>query len=298
MPTYDVSRGDTVWALSRRALEEHLGRRPTNREVLEIVNKVSVPSGDVNLIFPGEQITIPVGPGYEEGPGRRPDSPPGTANQTPNNPPGVRPVPGRPDGGVYTTIDPPGARAAGEAIMNRPSVADPETMEAIRRFIGDPADGAATPDNRRFAPSVWNVRESFNPTEGNYRSFDPSSGGDWRQAAGEQFRDIAPVLGMYGGGYLAAARAARAARGIGGALSGLRPALGTGGRPALGMGSGGVGAPPALGPGGAGGFPGAIPLPSVAGAVPRPIPLPSGTGPLPVRPLGDAWGRYGTGYMF
>lgn len=75
MPTYEVVRGDTVWGLTRRAMTEQLGRVPTNREILEVVNRVQVPSGNVDLIRPGEQITIPVGPGYEGG-----DTPPAAGN--------------------------------------------------------------------------------------------------------------------------------------------------------------------------------------------------------------------------
>ena len=74
MPTFEVNRGDTVWGLTRQALTEQLGRRPTNAEVLQVVRQVQVPSGNVDLIRPGEQITIPVGPGYESGPS---DPPPG-----------------------------------------------------------------------------------------------------------------------------------------------------------------------------------------------------------------------------
>lgn len=58
--TYTVKKGDTVWALSRRALEQQLGRKPTNAEIAAVVNKVNVPSGNRNLIYPGERITIPV----------------------------------------------------------------------------------------------------------------------------------------------------------------------------------------------------------------------------------------------
>lgn len=65
--TYTVKKGDTVWALSRRALEQSLGRKPTNAEIAAVVNKVSVPSGNRNLIYPGEKITIPVKTGSSGG---------------------------------------------------------------------------------------------------------------------------------------------------------------------------------------------------------------------------------------
>lgn len=136
MPTYDVVSGDTVWGLSRRALEEYLGRRPTNREILEIVNQVSVPSGDVNLIFPGEQITIPVGPAYTGG---------GDIQEDPDS---YGPPPGRPGGGDIQADDPagraglPGGSPGGS--VNAPAGGRPDGwVNPARPRTGDPIRDAA-----------------------------------------------------------------------------------------------------------------------------------------------------------
>lgn len=51
-----VSRGDTVWGLVRNYLTASLGRVPTAGEILRVVRTAQVPSGDVNLIRPGETI--------------------------------------------------------------------------------------------------------------------------------------------------------------------------------------------------------------------------------------------------
>lgn len=82
--TYTVKKGDTVWALSRRALQNELGRKPTNAEIQALVNKVSVPSGNRNLIYPGEKITIPIRTPRPTPPGRRPA--PGGRGNSPSRP--------------------------------------------------------------------------------------------------------------------------------------------------------------------------------------------------------------------
>ena len=80
--TYTVKKGDTVWALARRALESETGRKPSNAEIQAMVNKVSVPSGDRNLIRPGEKVKIPLKDPKPRADGRRP-APGGTGRPAP-----------------------------------------------------------------------------------------------------------------------------------------------------------------------------------------------------------------------
>lgn len=80
--TYTVKKGDTVWALTRRALEAETGKKPSNAEIQALVNKVSVPSGNRNLIYPGEKVKIPLREVKPRPDGRRP-APGGTGRPTP-----------------------------------------------------------------------------------------------------------------------------------------------------------------------------------------------------------------------
>jgi hypothetical protein len=203
MPTYDVVSGDTVWALSRRALTEYLGRPPTNREVLEIVNQVQVPSGDVNLIFPGEQVTIPVGRDYGA------------------------------SGGDIQADDP----------APRPPQATPDAMERFReveRGAVNPIEAQAMEEfaggPTRFAPRPFSG-DSFRsmvgrPLENEYRDFNWRSGGDWRDMTKEAVGDMLPFIP---GGVIP--RGSRLLGYAGQRLPALpfggRPALPSGGRPAL-----------------------------------------------------------------
>ena len=84
--TYTVKKGDTVWALARRALESETGRKPSNAEIQAMVNKVSVPSGDRNLIRPGEKVKIPLKDPKPRADGRRP-APGGTGRPAPKTAP-------------------------------------------------------------------------------------------------------------------------------------------------------------------------------------------------------------------
>lgn len=70
--TYTVKKGDTVWALARRALESETGKKPSNAEIQALVGKVSVPSGNRNLIYPGEKVKIPLREVKPRPDGRRP----------------------------------------------------------------------------------------------------------------------------------------------------------------------------------------------------------------------------------
>ena len=61
----EVERGDHLWKISRRRLDVVLGREarssevsPYWRQVIE-VNRAGLRSGDPDLIFPGEVITLP-----------------------------------------------------------------------------------------------------------------------------------------------------------------------------------------------------------------------------------------------
>ena len=59
MPTYTVKKGDTMWALAARMLEERTGRKPTNAAINRVVKNARVPgSGDKNKIKPGDKITF------------------------------------------------------------------------------------------------------------------------------------------------------------------------------------------------------------------------------------------------
>lgn len=288
MPTYEVVSGDTVWALTRRALTEQYGRVPTNREILEVVNQVQVPSGNVDLIYPGEQITIPVGPGYEggEGPGGGgAGGGGGTPGQTPNLPGGVRPEPGRPDGGIYTPIDPPyagGMPGGGRQYPVPPAVRDPRPIPG-----GSPGGAVNAPAGGREDEIAAAAGEQFIDPYAAYRS-------QIRPAPFEL--DKYPESTYALGGLTAAALAGYGVGGLlgrGAAARGVSPAaqraLPSGGRPAL-----PAGPPPPAGPATtvARTPSGAIPLGPGAASVPF------RTAPPRLPQLGDAWGRYGTGYMF
>ena len=53
-------KGDTVWAITSRALEGKLGRKPTNAEINKTMRNsgTSVPSGDINKIKPGDLVKV------------------------------------------------------------------------------------------------------------------------------------------------------------------------------------------------------------------------------------------------
>jgi hypothetical protein len=294
MPSYEVVSGDTVWGLSRRALTEQLGRVPTNREILEVVNQVQVPSGNVDLIFPGEQITIPVGPGYGGGAdGGSGAGGGGTPGQTPNLPGGVRPQPGRPDGGIYTPIDPPYAGGLpGRAPGGSPGGA-----------VNAPAGGRISEQEIAAAAG-----EQFLDPYAQYRSqIRPAPLGL------DQYPESTYLLGGLTAAALAGGGAASLlGRGAVGAANAARPALTSGARPALSS-----GARPALPAGPAGGYPAAGggnmpfqfgPTPFRAtgpGLLPRPpaprVPFPAQSSvpaqTIPQFPWGAGFQRYGTGYM-
>ncbi|MEX0864520.1 MAG: hypothetical protein WD269_06550 [Acidimicrobiia bacterium] len=63
----EVERGDHLWKISERRLDDVLGREPADteitpywRQVIE-VNRAGLRSGNPDLIFPGEVITLPGG---------------------------------------------------------------------------------------------------------------------------------------------------------------------------------------------------------------------------------------------
>jgi translation initiation factor IF-2 len=261
MPTYEVARGDTVWALTRRALTAQLGRAPTNREILEVVRQVQVPSGDVNLIRPGEQVTIPVGPAYgRPSTGESDDptlsQPAGPRRPSPSAPtPGAAPSPGPAPGAPAPAPAPAAPSPAPGSPAPAPAPA-PGTPPAPARVPGwesieDEALQAML-DNRPVAPSMWSNPFAYNPED--YRGI--NSFGDFGQLVGQSVRDALPLIPI--------SRVSNATRFVPNFLR--RPAL-PGPRPALGAGTpppppGLPGPRPALGAGTPpppGGWPGPMP---------------------------------------
>jgi nucleoid-associated protein YgaU len=63
--TVVVEKGDHMWKISKRELAEVLQREPGNKEIhpfwVETIemNRDSLRSGDPDLIFPGEELTLP-----------------------------------------------------------------------------------------------------------------------------------------------------------------------------------------------------------------------------------------------
>ena len=63
--TYTVQPGDNMWTITANHLTEVLGQRPSNAQISEVwrvimdLNRDSIRSGDVDLIFPGETLTLP-----------------------------------------------------------------------------------------------------------------------------------------------------------------------------------------------------------------------------------------------
>ncbi len=62
---YTVQPRDNMWTITATYLAEELDRRPTNAEISEIwhlvmdLNRASIRSGNVDLIYPGEQLVLP-----------------------------------------------------------------------------------------------------------------------------------------------------------------------------------------------------------------------------------------------
>lgn len=209
MPAYEVVPGDTVWGLSRRALTEQLGRRPTNAEILEVVNRVSVPSGNVDLIFPGETINIPVGGSGDDGV---------RAGGTPVGP-------GAGDAQYPSDMYPDGPFGPSPR-ESRPTPAPPGGGPGDR-----PGERRVTPNpERRFGPGPFG---GFDMPQGGYRRFDPGSLGDWGDILMESLRDTGqalPFLIPGAGGMASRATAALPSAGRAALPSATRPALGSGSR--------------------------------------------------------------------
>jgi hypothetical protein len=204
--TFDVVPGDTVWALTRRALEQATGQRPTNAEILRIVQQVQVPSGNVDLIFPGEQITIPVG-GPASGVGPEIDAEGGGQGTPP---------PRR--GGVGPEID---GEVGGRGGPRGP--VGPE-IDAEVGFPGGVPRAVAGGENLRFNPRVFGrgALDGFRSPENQvmqYRDFDMSSGSDWADLLREGAGD---AIGLFA---RAPGTALRAVQGLRALPSGVRPAL-------------------------------------------------------------------------
>lgn len=85
MPNRQVSssvrarKGDTVWAITSRALEGKLGRKPTNAEINKTMRNsgTRTPSGDINKIKPGDLVKVNL-----RGIGAAPTKKPTTRGQT------------------------------------------------------------------------------------------------------------------------------------------------------------------------------------------------------------------------
>jgi hypothetical protein len=66
-PFYEVQRGDNLWGIAESQLGAELGRVPSSAEVapywreLVNLNRGSLSSGEPDLIFPGELLSLPVG---------------------------------------------------------------------------------------------------------------------------------------------------------------------------------------------------------------------------------------------
>ncbi len=60
-----VAPGESMWTITADHLSDHLGSRPSNRQISEVwrvvmdLNRDSIRSGDVDLIFPGEELLLP-----------------------------------------------------------------------------------------------------------------------------------------------------------------------------------------------------------------------------------------------
>ena len=228
MPTFEVVSGDTVWGLTRRALTSQLGRTPTNREILDIVNRVQTPSGNVDLIRPGEQIVIPVGPGYEDGAG---DTPPAAGNAPGDfisNPPPFTPVP------EYNRV-PPAA--------NAPEGGRPDDWRNPYRPGGSPGGAVNAPYGGRMSESeiARAAGKAFIDPYAAYRSqIRPAPLGLTNEASVRALGGLtAGALALYGGSALLGGRGVVAA-GQRALPSGARPALSAGpagGYPAAGGGT-------------------------------------------------------------
>ena len=64
-PTYTVRPGDNMWTITASYLAAELGEPASNARISEVwritmdLNRDSIRSGNVDLIFPGEQLTLP-----------------------------------------------------------------------------------------------------------------------------------------------------------------------------------------------------------------------------------------------
>lgn len=194
MPTFEVVSGDTVWGLTRRALTSQLGRTPTNREILDVVNRVQTPSGSVDLIRPGEQIVIPVGPGYEDGAGDTPPAAGSAPGDFISNRPPSTPAPG------YNRV-PPAA--------NAPEGGRPDDWRNPYRPSGSPGGAVNAPAGGRMSESeiARAAGEAFIDPYAAYRSqIRPAPLGLTDEASVRALGGLtAAALGGYGYGALARA---------------------------------------------------------------------------------------------
>jgi len=226
--TFDVVPGDTVWALTRRALEAATGQRPTNAQILEIVNQVQVPSGNVDLIFPGEQITIPVGgaggAGSGDGGVRGGSGPVGPGAGSAQYPSDM--YPDGPFGPPRAPLPPRGGDPDAAARLPAPGVGP--------GLLAEPApSGGLGNENLRFTPPMFGrgAFDTFRAPEDRVREY--REDGDFMDLLRESIGDSLPFVAR---GPSLVARGAQSLRAL---PSGVRPALPAGpagGYPAAGGG--------------------------------------------------------------
>jgi len=120
---YVVEPGDNLWDISETRVADHLQRPPDNAEIAPYwhetidANQATIASGDPNLIYPGEALTLPGLPAGTTPTGPRPAPPPNgdqapeTTSPEPAATPEAPPPATTPSTTSPTTTDPAGTAA-------------------------------------------------------------------------------------------------------------------------------------------------------------------------------------------